>query len=232
MKEFERLINLIGKNNFDKLKNSKVIVFGIGGVGGYAVEALARSGIGHLTLVDYDIVSNSNINRQIIALKQTIGKSKVEVMKERIFSINPNCIVEIFNLKLDNTNIDNFDFTKYDFVIDAIDTVTSKLLIIEKAKQQNTDIISCMGTGNKLDAAKLQIADISKTTYCPLAKIIRKELKKRKITKLLVLFSTEQPKKPINNNNNRKQTPASIVYVPAVAGLLISQFVITKLMEK
>lgn len=230
MEEFSREIKLIGQENFEKLKNSKILLFGIGGVGGYVLESLARSGVENITIVDFDTVSESNLNRQIIALKTTIGKYKVDVAKERVNNINPNCNVQAIKEKLTKENIDSFNFKNYDFVIDAIDMVTSKLLIIEKAKKENVEVISCMGTGNKLDATKLQICDISKTNYCPLAKVMRKELKNRGIYHLNVVFSTEQPKR--FDEKQRKVTPASIAYVPAVAGLYISQFVIKKLMEK
>ena len=230
MEEFSREIKLIGQENFEKLKNSKVILFGVGGVGGYVLESLARSGIENITIVDFDTVSESNLNRQIIALQTTIGKYKVDVAKERVNNINPNCNVVAIKEKLTKENIDRFNFSCYDFVIDAIDMVTSKLLIIEKAKKENVEVISCMGTGNKLDATQLQICDISKTNYCPLAKVMRKELKNRGIYHLNVVFSTEQPKR--FDEKVRKVTPASIAYVPAVAGLYISQFVINKLMEK
>lgn len=230
MEEFSREIKLIGQENFEKLKNSKVILFGVGGVGGYVLESLARSGIENITIVDFDTVSESNLNRQIIALQTTIGKYKVDVAKERIKNINPNCNVVAIKEKLTKENIDRFNFSCYDFVIDAIDMVTSKLLIIEKAKKENVEVISCMGTGNKLDATQLRICDISKTNYCPLAKVMRKELKNRGIYHLNVVFSTEQPKR--FDEKVRKVTPASIAYVPAVAGLYISQFVINKLMEK
>lgn len=230
MEEFSREIKLIGQENFEKLKNSKVILFGVGGVGGYVLESLARSGIENITIVDFDTVSESNLNRQIIALQTTIGKYKVDVAKERIKNINPNCNVVAIKEKLTKENIDRFNFSCYDFVIDAIDMVTSKLLIIEKAKKENVEVISCMGTGNKLDATQLRICDISKTNYCPLAKVMRKELKNRGIYHLNVIFSTEQPKR--FDEKVRKVTPASIAYVPAVAGLYISQFVINKLMEK
>lgn len=230
MEEFSREIKLIGQENFEKLKNSKILLFGIGGVGGYVLESLARSGVENITIVDFDTVSESNLNRQIIALKTTIGKYKVDVAKERVNNINPNCNVQAIKEKLTKENIDSFNFKNYDFVIDAIDMVTSKLLIIEKAKKENVGVISCMGTGNKLDATKLQICDISKTNYCPLAKVMRKELKNRGIYHLNVVFSTEEPKR--FGEKQRKVTPASIAYVPAVAGLYISQFVIKKLMEK
>ncbi len=230
MEEFSREIKLIGQENFEKLKNSKILLFGIGGVGGYVLESLARSGVENITIVDFDTVSESNLNRQIIALKTTIGKYKVDVARERVNNINPNCNVQAIKEKLTKENIDSFNFKNYDFVIDAIDMVTSKLLIIEKAKKENVEVISCMGTGNKLDATKLQICDISKTNYCPLAKVMRKELKNRGIYHLNVVFSTEQPKR--FDEKQRKVTPASIAYVPAVAGLYISQFVIKKLMEK
>ena len=230
MEEFSREIKLIGQENFEKLKNSKILLFGIGGVGGYVLESLARSGVENITIVDFDTVSESNLNRQIIALKTTIGKYKVDVAKERVNNINPNCNIQAIKEKLTKENIDSFNFKNYDFVIDAIDMVTSKLLIIEKAKKENVEVISCMGTGNKLDATKLQICDISKTNYCPLAKVMRKELKNRGIYHLNVVFSTEEPKR--FGEKQRKVTPASIAYVPAVAGLYISQFVIKKLMEK
>ena len=230
MEEFSREIKLIGQENFEKLKNSKVILFGVGGVGGYVLESLARSGIENITIVDFDTVSESNLNRQIIALQTTIGKYKVDVAKDRVNNINPNCNVVAIKEKLTKENIDRFNFSCYDFVIDAIDMVTSKLLIIEKAKKENVEVISCMGTGNKLDATQLRICDISKTNYCPLAKVMRKELKNRGIYHLNVVFSTEQPKR--FDEKVRKVTPASIAYVPAVAGLYISQFVINKLMEK
>lgn len=230
MEEFSREIKLIGQENFEKLRNSKVILFGVGGVGGYVLESLARSGIENITVVDFDTVSESNLNRQIIALQTTIGKYKVDVAKERVKNINPNCNVVAIKEKLTKENIDRFNFSCYDFVIDAIDMVTSKLLIIEKAKKENVEVISCMGTGNKLDATQLRICDISKTNYCPLAKVMRKELKNRGIYHLNVVFSTEQPKR--FDEKVRKVTPASIAYVPAVAGLYISQFVINKLMEK
>lgn len=232
MKELERLENLIGQNNLKKLQKSKVAIFGIGGVGGYVCEALARSGIGEFLLVDFDTVSISNLNRQIIATYDSVGKPKVEVMKNRINSINKKAKVEVLDICVNSENIDMIDLSKYDFIVDAIDMVTSKLLIIQKAKQQNLEVISCMGTGNKLDATKLKIDDISKTSYCPLAKIMRKELKNRNLTKINVLFSQEECKNNQNIQIKDKSSVASIMYVPATAGLLIAQHVITKIMEK
>ena len=231
MEKFDRLINLIGDGDLKKLQNSRVVIFGIGGVGGYVCEGLARCFVGEFLLVDFDTVSKSNINRQIIATTDVVGQKKIDLMEQRILSINPNAKVKKLDICVNKDNIDQIDFSCYDFVVDAIDMVTSKLLIIEKAKQNNVNVISCMGTGNKLDATKLQIADISKTNYCPLAKIMRKELKNRNLTQIPVLFSTEQPQKPKNSNNERKVAPASIVFVPAVAGLLISQYVVTKILE-
>lgn len=229
MEEKKRLINLIGESNLNKLKDKKVAIFGIGGVGGYVCEALARCFVGEFLLVDFDTVALSNINRQIIAMQSTVNQKKVDVMEKRILDINPSAKIQKLDICINKDNISSIDFSRYDFVVDAIDMVSSKLLIIEKAKQNNIQIISCMGTGNKLDATKLQIQDISKTNYCPLAKVMRKELKNRNITNIPVLFSTEQPQ---TSNNLDKTTPASIVYVPATAGLLIAQYVITKFMEK
>ena len=224
MEEFERLINLIGREKFERISKLKIAIFGIGGVGGYVCEGLARCGVNSLFLVDFDTVSKSNINRQIIATNETLNLYKVDVMKNRILSINKNCNVEILKVKIDKNTINDIDFTKFDFIVDAIDMVSSKLFIIEKAKKFNVDIISCMGTGNKLDATKLQIVDISKTSMCPLAKVMRKELRKRNINKLTVLFSTEEQK----CFGEKSRIPASIVFVPSVAGLLISNYIIKK----
>lgn len=214
--QFERLINLIGIEGIQKLHNSHVAVFGIGGVGGYIVESLARFGVGNITLIDNDTVSLSNLNRQIVALHSTIGKYKTEVMKNRVLDIYPNCKVNTINTFFDNTTYKNISFEKFDYVADAIDSVKSKLLLIQICKENNIPIISCMGTGNKLDPTKLQITDISKTVQCPLAKTIRTELKKMGITNLKVLFSTEQIKKA-NISENNKVVPSSIISVPATA---------------
>ena len=231
MENFIRTQNLLGEKNMQKLGISKVLVFGVGGVGGYVAEGLARSGVGNISLVDFDTVSESNINRQIIATYSSIGQKKVDVMKKRILDINPNANVKTFDIKFNEETMDQINFGDYDYIIDAIDMITSKLLIIKLAKQNNVPIISCMGTGNKLDVTKLQICDISKTYMCPLAKVMRKELKDRGINHVDVLFSTEEPQKT-NNEYNGKAVPNSIVFVPAVAGLTIASFVLNKLLQK
>ena len=185
--QFSRTELLIGSENIDKLKNSTVAVFGIGGVGGFATEALARAGIGHLVLIDNDTVSLTNINRQIVALHSTIGKYKTEVMSDRIADINPDAIVEVHNCFYLPENKDDFDFSKYDYVVDAVDTVAAKLSIIEEAKRCNVPVISSMGAGNKLNPTMFEVADISKTSVCPLAKVMRYELKKRGIKNVKVV---------------------------------------------
>ena len=226
MKQFERTSLLIGEENIQKLNNSNVIVFGVGGVGSYVVEALVRSGIGNLSIVDFDIVDETNINRQIIALHSTIGKKKVEVIKERIIDINPNINLEVFNTFISPDTINTFDFSKYDYVVDAIDNVTGKLLIIQKAIEANVPIICSLGTANKLDPSKLILTDISKTHTCPLAKVIRTKLRQFGINHLDVLFSSEEP---IKTNSN---TLGSMPYVPSVGGLLIASHIIKNLIKK
>ena len=191
------------------------------------MEALARCNVGEFLLVDFDTVSLSNINRQIIALHSTVGKKKTTLMKERILDINSKAKVETLDICVNNQNIDEIDFAKFDFIVDAIDMVSSKLLLIEKAKKCNVPIISCMGTGNKLDLTKLKIEDISKSSYCPLAKVMRKELKDRNITDVPVLYSVEEPQK-----TSLGQTPASAIFVPATAGLMIAKYVCDKLLER
>ncbi len=227
MEEFKKLINLIGEESFNKMQNMSVIVFGIGGVGGYVAEALARSGIGKLTLVDFDKIEKSNINRQIIALNSTVGKYKVDIMEKRISDINPNCYVETLCKRIDDTNVDEIDFKKYDYVVDAIDMVSSKLAIIRKSKKSNVEIISCMGTGNKLDPSKLEIADIANTSVCPLARVMRKLLKEEGIKNVKVIYSKEIPKA-----NVIEHKPQSAIFVPAVAGLMIANYIFRILMEK
>lgn len=231
MNQFQRTQILLGEDKMNKLYNSKVAVFGVGGVGGYVVEALARSGVGSFVIIDKDTVSLSNINRQIIATHDTIDKYKVDVMKERILSINPEANVDARRCFFLPENANEFDFSEYDYVVDAVDTVTAKLEIITRAKQSNVPVISSMGAGNKLDPTKFQVADIYKTTMCPLAKVMRNECKKRKIKKLKVVYSTEQPIKPIEEvkEEGRRSTPGSVAFVPSVVGLIIASEVIKDL---
>lgn len=223
-----RTENLIGANALNKLKNANIAVIGIGGVGSFCVEALARSGINNITLIDNDIVDITNINRQLIADTTTVGKLKVEVMKERILKINPNANVTIFPVFLNEDNISSLISKNYDYVIDCIDNIKSKIALIEYCHNMNIHIISSMGTGNKLDPTKFEIADISKTSVCPLAKIIRKELRKKDINNLTVVFSKEEPIKN-ENFSSIASTPASIAFVPSSAGLIIASKVIKDL---
>ncbi len=227
--EFSRTETLIGFDNINKLKNAKVIVFGVGGVGGYVIEALTRSGFKQIDIVDFDSVSLTNINRQIIALHSTVGKLKIDVMKERMLDINPNIVVNTYPVFLDDTNIVSFNLSQYDYVVDAIDSVASKILLIEYCVKNNIKIISSMGTGNKLDPSLFKISDISKTSVCPLAKVIRYELRKRGINHLKVLFSTETPIKNFVEGEGNKLAPSSISFVPSSAGLLIASEVIKDL---
>ena len=222
--QFSRTAQLVGEENVKNLFSKHVIVFGCGGVGGFVVEALARSGIGKISLVDNDSVNISNINRQIIALHSTVGKQKVDVLKNRILDINPNCQVFTFNTFFLPENSHSFDFSQYDYVVDAVDTVTAKIEIIKKSKDANVPIISSMGTGNKLNPLAFKVADISKTNVCPLARVMRNELKKRGISKVKCVYSEELPV-------IQTQTPASIAFVPSVAGLLIASEVIKDLMK-
>lgn len=222
--QFSRTAQLIGEENVKNLFSKHIIVFGCGGVGGFVVEALARSGIGKISLVDNDSVNISNINRQIIALHSTVGKQKVDVLKNRILDINPNCQVFTFNTFFLPENSHSFDFSQYDYVVDAVDTVTAKIEIIKKSKDANVPIISSMGTGNKLNPLAFKVADISKTNVCPLARVMRNELKKRGISKVKCIYSEELPV-------IQTQTPASIAFVPSVAGLLIASEVIKDLMK-
>ena len=234
MNEFVRTELILGKEAIEKLSKARVAVFGVGGVGGYAIEALARSGVGTLDLIDNDTVSESNINRQIIATRKSIGLSKVEVMKQRILDINPNAIVNTYQCFYLPDKKDLFEFEKYDYIVDAIDTVTAKIDIICEAKKLNVPIISAMGCGNRLDPTKVTITDIYKTSGDPLAKIMRKELKDRRIKKLDVVYSTEKPLKPLysitdDNNPNRRGIPGSSAFVPPAAGLAIAYFVVKKI---
>lgn len=225
MERFERTELLIGSENLEKLKDKSIIVFGVGGVGSYAAEALARCGVGKISLVDKDVVSKSNINRQIIALSSTVGKPKVSVMAERIRDINPYC--DVTEYPCFYTNNKEIGISGYDYVIDAIDTVSSKIALIEEAIRLSVPIISCMGTGNKLSPEKFEITDIYKTSVCPLAKVMRHELKARGIKKLKVLYSKEEPKRAAENG----RIPASISFVPSVAGLMIAGEVIKDILD-
>lgn len=214
---------LIGKKAIDTLKKSRVAVFGVGGVGGYVVEALVRSGIGEIDLIDNDTVCLSNLNRQIIATRKTIGKYKVNVMKDRILEINPEAIVHTHTCFFLPETANEFDFKNYSYVVDAIDTVTGKLQIIEQAKKANIPVISAMGAGNKLDPTRFVVSDIYKTRVCPLAKVMRRELRKRGIEQLKVVYSTEEAKK--------NQIPGSIAFVPSVAGLIVAGEVVRDLID-
>ena len=199
LNQFSRTQLLLGSDNMDRLADAKVAVFGIGGVGGYVVEALARSGVGSFVLVDDDKVCLTNINRQIIATRKTVGKYKVDVMKDRILEINPDADVEIRKCFYLPENAADFDFSEYDYVVDAVDTVTAKIELIMRAKEAGTPVISSMGAGNKLDASAFRVADIYKTKVCPLAKVMRRELKKRGVKKLKVVYSEEQPTRPLED---------------------------------
>ena len=232
--QFSRTELLLGSDAMERLYQARVAVFGIGGVGGYAVEALARSGIGTLDLFDHDTVSLTNLNRQIIATHTTVGMPKVEAARQRILSINPNAIVNAHQVFYTPDTADQFDFTRYDYIIDAIDTVTGKLCIIENAVAVNVPVISCMGTGNKLDASALQVTDISKTTFCPLARIMRKELRKRGINHLKVVYSTEEALTPVGAEEEaaslgKRTLPGSTAFVPGAAGLILAGEVIRDL---
>ncbi|MGN1269471.1 MAG: ThiF family adenylyltransferase [Clostridia bacterium] len=220
---------LIGKDNLNKLNGAHIAVFGCGGVGSYAIEALARSGIGNLTLIDNDVVDITNINRQLIADTTTVGMPKVEVEKERLLKINPNLNITIYQEFYDATNSDKILNTTFDYIIDAIDSVSSKLCLIEEAYKKNIPIISSMGTGNKLDPTKFEVSDISKTSVCPLAKVVRKELRNRNINHLKVVYSKEEP---VRFDTSDKKTPASIAFVPSVAGLILASEVVKDLCSK
>lgn len=220
--QFSRTELLLGKEAIDRLLRSRVAVFGIGGVGGYVCEALVRSGVGAFDLVDSDKVSTTNINRQIIASHSTVGKYKTEVMKERMLDINPDVDVRIHNCFFLPENADGFPFEEYDYVVDAVDTVTAKIALVMKAQEKDIPIISSMGAGNKLDAGMFRVADIYKTKVCPLAKVMRRELKKRGVKKLKVVYSEEEPIK-------RSAVPGSVAFVPSAAGLMIAGEVVKDL---
>lgn len=247
--QFSRTELLIGTEAMERLKNARVAVFGIGGVGGYTVEALVRSGIGTIDIIDDDKICLSNLNRQIYATRSTVGKYKVDVAKERILDINPDITVNIHRTFYLPETAEQFDFSQYDYVVDAIDTVTGKLQLAEQAKAAGTPLISSMGAGNKMDPAAFEVADISQTSVCPLAKVMRRELKKRGIEHLKVVYSKEKPLTPIVNEEDngqtngicpsgeentctrRRQIPGSNAFVPSVAGLIIAGEVIKDLIQ-
>ena len=247
LNQFSRTELLIGKESLERLSKAHVAVFGIGGVGGYVVEALVRSGIGAYDLIDDDKVCLTNLNRQIIATRDTIGRHKVEVMRERILSINPDAEVTTHRCFYLPENAQDFDFSSYDYVVDAVDTVTAKLEIVMRAKESNIPVISCMGVGNKLNPTQLEIADIYKTSVCPLAKVMRRELRKRGVDKLKVLYSKEEPITPLDDSEDtcrehcvcppgttrkctqRRAIPGSISFVPSAAGLIIASEVVKDL---
>ena len=230
--QFSRTALLVGEAGVEKLKKSRVAVFGIGGVGGYVAEALVRSGVGTLDVIDKDVVSESNINRQIIALHSTVGQLKTEVFARRAKDINPNVVVHTHNLFFLPETADEFDFSCYDYVVDAIDTVSGKLAIIEKAKGLGIPVISSMGTGNKLDPTAFAVADISKTSVCPLARVMRRELRKRGIEKVKVLYSKEEAMpSSVMDEESGKPVPGSISFVPSVAGLIIASEVVKDLLK-
>ena len=222
--QFLRTEMLLGSDAIQKLQNARVAVFGLGGVGGYVVEALARSGVGSLDLIDSDRVSVSNLNRQILATHSTVGMLKVDAARNRVLDINPECQVKIWPVFYTPDTADTFDFTQYDYIVDAIDTVTGKLALVERAKAAGTPIICCMGTGNKLDASAFRVADISKTTMCPLARVMRKELGKRGIRHLKVVYSQEEAAAL-----GKRQIPGSVAFVPGAAGLLLAGEVVRDL---
>ena len=235
--QFFRSQMLLGRETMERLYRARVAVFGLGGVGGYVVEALARGGIGALDLIDNDTISLSNLNRQILAVHSTLGLSKAEAAKARVLDINPDCRVKTHQLFYTPETAGQFDFADYDYIVDAIDTVTGKLALVQQAWEAGTPIISCMGTGNKLDAAAFQVADISKTSMCPLARVMRKELGKRGIRHLKVVYSQEEAVTPQGWEEEaaalgKRQIPGSMSYVPGAAGLILAGEVIKDLAEK
>ena len=228
MEELSRTIALLGEENVEKLKSKKVIVFGVGGVGGHTVEALARTGIGQIDVVDNDEVSLSNINRQIIALHSTVNRKKVDVIKERIYDINKSIIVNAYDMFLTRENLEDFDLSKYDYVVDAIDTVKSKIALAEYCDKNNIKIISSMGAGNKLNPCAFKVDDIYKTSVCPLAKAVRTQLKKLGVSKLKVVYSDE-PHVVEGTRDDGKRVPASCAFIPPVVGLIIASEVVKDL---
>ncbi len=235
LNQFSRSEMMFGKDAMEKLSSSRVAVFGIGGVGGYVVEALVRGGVGAIDLIDNDTVSVSNINRQIIATHKTVGQCKVDVAKQRCIEINPNVFVETHNVFFTDETASQFDFSKYDYVVDAIDTVAGKLCLVQEAQKVGTPIISSMGAGNKFDPTAFSVADIYKTSVCPLAKVMRRECKKRGIKKLKCVYSTELPIKPSESDEkptaSRRTLPGSNSFVPPTVGLIIAGEVIKDIIK-
>ncbi len=225
---FDRVKLLIGNDKYEKLKSSHVAVFGVGGVGGFTAEALVRSGVGEITLFDSDIISESNLNRQIIATVDNIGELKTQAFKKRLLAINPDLKITIHNVFYLPENADKFDFSLFDCVVDAVDTVTAKLEIIRRAKEKGKEVISSMGTAGKLEPSLLKVADIKQTNTCPLARVIRRELKKRGIENLKVVYSNETPK----GTFTKEKTPPSMIFVPATAGLLIAKEIVEYLTSR
>ena len=249
LNEFSRMEILLGEEGVNRLGTSKVAVFGLGGVGSYVAEALARCGVGGLTLVDHDVISVTNINRQLYALHSTVGKAKTCVAKERIHDISPDILVRTYETFYNTDTVDLFNFAEYDYIVDAVDTVTTKIALVMKAKELNVPIISSMGAGNKLDGSQFKVADIYKTKVCPLAKVMRRELKKRGVKKLKVVYSEEIPTRPIEDMTiscrtncicppgaehkctERRDIPGSVAFVPSVAGLIIAGEVVKDLVK-
>lgn len=219
---FIRTRKLIGREALERLRASSVLLFGVGGVGGHAAEALCRSGVGRLTLVDHDRVAASNLNRQLAATVHTLGMLKVEAMRDRLLSVNPNCSVTALPVFFLPENEGGFDFSQYDYIVDAIDTVTAKLEIAGKAKAAGVPLISAMGAGNKLDPSRFQVADIQSTSVCPLCRVMRRELRKRGVPHVQVVYSDEEPVKPFTAEGDEKMAPGSIAFVPAAAGLVLA----------
>lgn len=233
--KFIRTEMLLGEEGMEKLKNSSVLIFGIGGVGSFTAEALARCGVGRLGLVDFDEIAVSNINRQLHSNVKTVGQLKVEAMKERILDINPDAVVDVYPLLYNSENAEGILDGRIDYIVDAIDMVSSKLDLIERASQKGIPIISAMGAGNKLNPTQLEVADIYKTSVCPLAKVMRSELRKRGVQKLKVVYSREMPLVPVSLEENRpgkRQTPGSVSFVPSVSGLIIASEVVKDIVSR
>jgi tRNA A37 threonylcarbamoyladenosine dehydratase len=235
MEEFRRSEMLLGAESMKKLADSRVAVFGVGGVGSYVTEALARCGIGHLMLVDSDTVAVSNINRQLIALHSTVGRLKIEVARDRVLDINPSAEVELHRTFLTSDNIDEFGLERFDYIVDAIDTVSAKLALAVRADKLGVPIISCMGAGNKLDPTRFEVTDIYRTSVCPLARVMRTELRRRGVKSLKVVYSTEAALVPAQDDapeSPRRQTPGSVSFVPSVAGLIAAGEVVRDLITR